>query len=62
MQQAVESYEKQCARDKMIIKFREERINKLEQNAPISKDDQTKLITDLRKEIQMWKDSADHNA
>jgi hypothetical protein len=26
----VESYEKQSARDKMIIKFREERISKLE--------------------------------
>jgi hypothetical protein len=30
MQQTVESYEKQSARDKMIIKFREERISKLE--------------------------------
>jgi CRISPR/Cas system-associated endoribonuclease Cas2 len=30
LQQAVESYEKQSARDKMIIKFREERISKLE--------------------------------
>jgi len=29
-QQTVESYEKQSARDKMIIKFREERISKLE--------------------------------
>jgi plasmid maintenance system killer protein len=46
----------------MIIKFREERINKLESNAPITKDDQAKLITDLRKEIQTWRDSADHNA
>lgn len=64
MQQAVESFEKQCARDKMIIKFREDRINKLEQ--PVSKetakDDQAKLIADLKKEIQLWKEAADHNS
>jgi len=35
----------------MIIKFREDRINKLEQNTPVTKDDQQKIITDLKKEV-----------
>jgi hypothetical protein len=65
----VESYEKQCARDKMIIKFREDRITKLEQqstptiNSPSSSsDDKQKIINDMKKEIQVWKEAADHNA
>lgn len=61
LQQTIDSYEKQCARDKMIIKFREERINKLEQNTPITKDDQQKLINDLKKEVLLWKEASDHN-
>lgn len=52
--QAVESYEKQCARDKMIIKFREDRITKLEQqasNPTACADDKQKVISDMKKEI-----------
>ena len=66
LQQAVESFEKQCARDKMIIKFREDRINKLEQpqaNAKeTAKDDQAKLVADLKKEVLLWKEASDHNS
>ena len=63
MQSTVESYEKQSARDKMIIKFREERIGKLEQivNQQPVDEEQARLIGDLRKEVLMWKEAADHN-
>lgn len=54
----MESYEKQSARDKMIIKFREERILKLEAGGVVESD---KMIADLKKEVQMWKEAADHN-
>jgi plasmid maintenance system killer protein len=46
----------------MIIKFREDRITKLEANQPQTKDDQQKLIADLKKEVQMWKEASDHNS
>lgn len=46
----------------MIIKFREDRINKLEAGIPQTKDDQQKIITDLKKEITLWKEAADHNS
>jgi plasmid maintenance system killer protein len=46
----------------MIIKFREDRISKLEHNHPLTSDDNAQLVTDLKKEIQMWKDAADHNS
>ena len=64
MQQTVESYEKQSARDKMIIKFREERISKLENinaGAGSEEEENLRLIADLRKEVQLWKEAADHN-
>jgi uncharacterized coiled-coil DUF342 family protein len=48
----------------MIIKFREERISKLEQTN-ISTDEvfeeQNKLIADLRKEVSLWKEASEHN-
>jgi uncharacterized coiled-coil DUF342 family protein len=48
----------------MIIKFREERISKLEQTN-VSTDeafeDQAKLIGDLRKEVLLWKEASEHN-
>lgn len=46
----------------MIIKFREDRINKLEQNQPVTSDDKQKQINDLKKEIAVWKEAVDHNA
>lgn len=53
----------------MIIKFREDRITKLEQqpstsplNSASSADEKTKLINDMKKEIAVWKESSDHNA
>ena len=60
MQQTVESYEKQSARDKMIIKFREERISKLEREG-LSQAVNEGLIEELRKEVSMWKEAAEHN-
>ena len=58
MQQTVESYEKQSARDKMIIKFREERISKLEKEGQVG----IEVIEEqLRKEVAMWKEAAEHN-
>ena len=41
----------------MIIKFREERISKLEAGGG----DQDKIVADLRKEVLLWKEAADHN-
>ncbi len=62
MQQTLETYEKQSARDKMIIKFREERLSKLEQGGNLSSDpSEQQLINDLRKEVALWKEAADHN-
>jgi hypothetical protein len=59
MQQTVESYEKQSARDKMIIKFREERISKLEREGlPAAAEG---LVEELRKEVAMWKEASEHN-
>lgn len=57
MHQAVESYEKQAARDKMIIKFREDRISKLEAG---QKDED--YMKTLKSELALWKESCDHNA
>ena len=45
----------------MIIKFREDRIQKLESHQPVTQDEKTKQIQDLKKEIQVWKDAVDHN-
>jgi hypothetical protein len=64
MQLTVESYEKQSARDKMIIKFREERISKLEKGAENHLPTLTSeagIIEELRKEVAMWKEAAEHN-
>ena len=67
MQQTVESYEKQSARDKMIIKFREERISKLEkewaqgQGQLLLLQSQEAVEEQLRKEVCMWKEAAEHN-
>lgn len=61
MQQTLETYEKQSARDKMIIKFREERLSKLEQGTFSTDPSDQQLITDLRKEVVLWKEAADHN-
>ena len=59
MQQTVESYEKQSARDKMIIKFREERISKLEKEGhSIAAEG---IVDELRKEVIMWKEASEHN-
>jgi hypothetical protein len=48
----------------MIIKFREERISKLE-NTNIGNDSEEeenlRLIADLRKEVQLWKEAAERN-
>jgi len=57
MSAAVESYEKQRARDKMIVKFREDRIQKLEQQAPLDLQ-----VVDLKKEIAVLKESLENNA
>ena len=46
----------------MIIKFREDRITKLEQGQPITQDEKQKMIDQLKKEVSMWKDASDHNA
>lgn len=45
----------------MIIKFREERISKLEQGVSPLDTTEEKLIDDLRKEVNLWKEAADHN-
>jgi hypothetical protein len=55
----VESYEKQSARDKMIIKFREERISKLEKEGHSMAAEG--LVEELRKEVAMWKEASEHN-
>lgn len=55
----MESYEKQSARDKMIIKFREERISKLEKEGHSMAADG--LVEELRKEVAMWKEASEHN-
>ena len=60
MQQTVESYEKQSARDKMIIKFREERISKLEKEGH-SMAAAEGVVEELRKEVAMWKEASEHN-
>jgi len=58
---SVQSYEKQCARDKMIVKFREDRIAKLELTEP--KDDKNeKQIRQLKQEISLLKESLEQNA
>lgn len=46
----------------MIIKFREDRITKLESNIPQTKEDTFKQIQDLKKEISLLKEASDHNA
>ena len=56
---AVEAYEKQRSRDKMIVKFREDRLAKLEAHEQIPTD---KIVHDLKKEIAVWKESSDCNA
>jgi hypothetical protein len=45
----------------MIIKFREERISKLEQGFTSQDPSEQQLIADLRKEVALWKEAADHN-
>lgn len=40
----------------MIIKFREDRISKLESNQPITVDEKLKQINDLKKEVTLWKE------
>ena len=45
----------------MIIKFREERISKLEQGFTSKDPSEQQLIADLRKEVALWKEAADHN-
>jgi len=60
--QTVDSYEKQRSRDKMIVKFREDRILKLEQQQPPTQDEKQKQIQDLKKELAIWKESAENNA
>ncbi|MFO0116526.1 MAG: hypothetical protein ACK521_02535 [bacterium] len=74
MQSALETFEKQSSRDKMIIKFREQRIQKLEEK--IEKDAKCKVdgekgcseceklieeIENLRQERDSWKESSDRN-
>jgi hypothetical protein len=70
MQQTVESYEKQSARATMIIKFREERISKLEKEGGQGQGQltpgqllhgQEPIEEQLRKEVCMWKEAAEHN-
>ena len=61
MNQAVESYEKQSARDKMIIKFREERIQRLEQKQPLNPSEKDSFIQQLKAENQQIKDQIEHN-
>ena len=45
----------------MIIKFREERISKLEQGTLSADPNEQQLIADLKKEVNLWKEAADHN-
>ncbi len=55
----METYEKQSARDKMIIKFREERLSKLEGGLTYENE---QVIAELRKEVAMWKEASEHNS
>ena len=74
MQSALETFEKQSSRDKMIIKFREQRIEKLEEK--INKDIKCKADGDagclecqkllqelesLKQERDSWKESTERN-
>jgi len=48
----------------MIIKFREERISKLEKGAENhlpALTSEAGIIEELRKEVAMWKEAAEHN-
>ena len=46
----------------MIIKFREERISKLEQSNHVTgSGEEERVIAELRKEVALWKEAADHN-
>jgi uncharacterized coiled-coil DUF342 family protein len=46
----------------MIIKFREERISKLEQsNHTAGSGEEERMIAELRREVALWKEAADHN-
>jgi hypothetical protein len=64
MNNAVQSYEKQCARDKMIVKFREDRISKLEQAEPKESKDERyeKQVRTLKQEISLLKESVESNS
>ncbi len=60
----MDSLEKQRQRDRMIIKFREDRISKLEvsgQTAGSYTEDKSKFVQDLKKELALLKEAADSN-
>jgi hypothetical protein len=65
MQAALETFEKQSSRDKMIIKFREQRIAKLEEKVDRSGCTECVNLKDelaaLKEERDSWKESSERN-
>lgn len=45
----------------MIVKFREDRIAKIEAGQPVTQDDKQHQISELKKELATWKEAVEHN-